>query len=187
MNYLLKEKPLLVIIGPSGSGKSELVNMLLDNKIIELTATYTTRPKRTGEESARDHVFIDDEEFALLENKKHFLEVVSLFDSNYKYGISKILNNEQGRVPTIMLRAMVMPLLSKHYSNPIIYHIESSKNLIKKRINNTRRESTNNSRIKLFDQEIEYGRKHSNRIFVNDGTLEELYINVESAITKDFK
>lgn len=186
MNYLSIDKPLLVIIGSSGSGKSELVNMLLDNKIIELTATYTTRPKRPGEEFARDHIFISDDEFSRLENKKYFLEVVSLFDSNYKYGISKISNNKPNKVPTIMLRSMVMPLVSKHYSNPIIYHIESSKKLIKKRIIGQRIESTNDKRIELYEKEVEYGRKYSNRIFTNDSTIQRLYNEVVDAIGIDF-
>lgn len=69
MNYSpenMKYKPIVLIVGKSGSGKSSLVEGLEKNYGFKAIPSYTTRPPRTPDE--KGHTFVTDEEFDKLEN-----------------------------------------------------------------------------------------------------------------------
>lgn len=49
---------LITITGPSGSGKDTVARMLSEMTGIPVLCSYTTRPKRDGEEYGREHYFV---------------------------------------------------------------------------------------------------------------------------------
>lgn len=76
--------PPIVIIGESGSGKSTLANELARlQPDFEKVVTYTTRPKRDGEQEGVDYHFVEEKEFNDLVNKKFFIEHASYRGWNY--------------------------------------------------------------------------------------------------------
>lgn len=60
----LKYKP-LIVVGPSGVGKTTLVNTILSKygSLFEKKVSYTTRPKKVYEKSEGSYHFITKEEF----------------------------------------------------------------------------------------------------------------------------
>ena len=58
----------VAIVGGAGSGKSTLARLLVKKKGFEETVSYTTRPKRKGEEEGKDYYF--------LKSKNEFLKLV---------------------------------------------------------------------------------------------------------------
>lgn len=64
---------MLVIIGESGSGKSELVKAISDKNIKKIV-TYTTRPKRDYEVNGIDYYFISQSVFEKYANAGFFVE-----------------------------------------------------------------------------------------------------------------
>lgn len=85
---------MLVIIGPSASGKTEIVNNLIAKYSMKKMVTYTTRFKRPGEVNGVDYHFISLEEFKRKIEEGFFLEYV-VYNGNY-YGTSKnSLTNEK--------------------------------------------------------------------------------------------
>ena len=54
---------MLVIVGPSACGKTQIVNHLIANYGYEKLVTYTTRPMRVNEVNHIDYHFISKEEF----------------------------------------------------------------------------------------------------------------------------
>ena len=79
---------LIVISGPSGSGKGTLINKCLqDNKNLTVAISATTRPPRKNEINAKDYYFLSDEEFDqyILEDK--FVEYCQVHQ--YRYGTLK--------------------------------------------------------------------------------------------------
>lgn len=79
---------LIVISGPSGSGKGTIIKEILNkNKNLVYSVSYTTRPKRKGEIDGKDYFFINKEEFEKLIEKGFFIEWAKVY--NFFYGTSK--------------------------------------------------------------------------------------------------
>ena len=58
-------RPVFVLTGTSGEGKSTLAKLLVERvPELELAISATTRPRRPGEEDGRDYWFLSGEEFA---------------------------------------------------------------------------------------------------------------------------
>lgn len=74
----------IVISAPSGSGKTTICRMLakrLDN--MELSISYTTRPRKQGEVNGADYYFIKKEKFDKMIDSREFLEFASVYGQQY--------------------------------------------------------------------------------------------------------
>ncbi len=75
----LKKRGLIFIVsGPSGSGKTTLAKRLLSdkslrNKLVK-SVSWTTRPKRSGEQDKKDYVFVSRKQFAQARKARNLLE-----------------------------------------------------------------------------------------------------------------
>jgi guanylate kinase len=81
-------RPVFVITGTSGEGKSTLAKHLVQRlPELELAISATTRPRRPGEEDGRDYHFLSAEEFDLRLEAGEFLEWVELpWGEGYRSG-----------------------------------------------------------------------------------------------------
>lgn len=84
---------LFVISGPSGSGKTTLTEEILKQKELKnrlkRSISFTTRPRRPGEEDKKDYFFISGEEFKRKLKAKKILEWTRYL--GYYYGTHKEL------------------------------------------------------------------------------------------------
>ena len=78
---------MLVLVGPSASGKSAIVKCLTKKYGLEKFITCTTRKVRVGEVDGVDYHFLTAEEFSQLYNNDEFIETV-YYNGNY-YGTLK--------------------------------------------------------------------------------------------------
>ncbi len=79
---------MLMIVAPSGAGKSSLVNALLQaDPGLKLSLSTTTRAPRPGEVDAKDYRFVSTEEFIRERDQGHFLEWAQVH--GHYYGTSK--------------------------------------------------------------------------------------------------
>ena len=78
---------MIVLVGPSASGKTEAAKLLYSIYGIKKVITHTTRPMRIGEKDDVDYHFVSKEEFLKLKEKNYFIET-TLYNGNY-YGTSK--------------------------------------------------------------------------------------------------
>ena len=75
---------LFVISGPSGSGKTSLTNRLLEALPgLRFSVSYTTRPKRRGEEHGKQYFFVSSEEFEDMVDRNEFLEHAHVYGNHY--------------------------------------------------------------------------------------------------------
>jgi guanylate kinase len=73
-----------VISAPSGSGKTTICRRLLDQvEGLELSVSYTTRPKKPGEADGKDYYFTDGENFDKMIKEKDFLEYAVVYGNRY--------------------------------------------------------------------------------------------------------
>jgi guanylate kinase len=80
---------LFVISAPSGTGKSTLARRLLESSPdLRFSVSYTTRPRRNGEQHGREYEFIDDERFDAMVAAGGFLEWAQVFGHKYGTGLA---------------------------------------------------------------------------------------------------
>jgi guanylate kinase len=85
---------LYVVSAPSGAGKTSLIAAIVDempNLIVSVS--YTTRPKREGEEGGVHYNYVDQAEFDRLIAEDVFLEHANVFGKHY--GTSKVWVDER--------------------------------------------------------------------------------------------
>ncbi|MGA6992446.1 MAG: guanylate kinase [Candidatus Deferrimicrobiaceae bacterium] len=84
----MEKGDVIVISAPSGSGKTTICRMLVkrvDN--MELSLSYTTRPRKQGEVDGNDYYFIEPEKFDRMIISREFLEFASVY--GHRYGTSR--------------------------------------------------------------------------------------------------
>ena len=75
---------MLLVVAPSGAGKSSLVNALLKNDpTLQLSISCTTRAPRPGEENGREYNFLTREEFIARRDEGDFLEWAEVHGNFY--------------------------------------------------------------------------------------------------------
>lgn len=85
---LNKTKPILIITGPSGTGKTTLANMLVERlPFLQKVITTTTRSPRANEINGKDYYFISQKQFE--DNIAHEQMVEWARFSNSFYGTEK--------------------------------------------------------------------------------------------------
>ncbi len=78
---------LFVISAPSGTGKSSVAKRLLASVDgIGFSVSYTTRPRRAGEQDGREYHFVDEGKFDAMAAGGGFLEWAHVFGHRYGTG-----------------------------------------------------------------------------------------------------
>jgi guanylate kinase len=80
----MEQGDVFVISAPSGSGKTTICRYLLQRvEGLELSTSYTTRPRKPGETDGKDYFFITEEKFDSMLILKEFLEYASVYGNRY--------------------------------------------------------------------------------------------------------
>ena len=78
-----KRGKLIVISGPSGTGKGTVCAQLLTDRNNDFSVSMTTRAPREGEVDGREYYFVTREEFLKNIEAGNFLEYATVFDNLY--------------------------------------------------------------------------------------------------------
>ncbi len=93
-----KKGMLIIISGPSGSGKGTVVKKLDPEKGYALSISMTTREKRAGEVDGKDYFFTSKDEFIKIKNENGFLEHAEFVGNLYGTPKSYVLEQiDQGK------------------------------------------------------------------------------------------
>ena len=181
------ERPTLVVIGPSASGKSSVVQRLAADGIVRVHPTWTTRPPRADEgRSALEHRFVSDHEYDDLDAAGFFLGTVTLPGLPYRYGLPRLALAGDGPIDTIMARVPFLDALAPHLPARLIYQIEDTPERARRRLL-----ARGNDAIELAARlggardEARAGRAAADRVFVNDRLLCDLVDAVATALHHD--
>ena len=75
---------LLVLSSPSGAGKTSISKKILQiDHNVQMSISYTTRPKRRSEKHGVDYYFVSEKKFELLKSKNFFVEYANVFEHCY--------------------------------------------------------------------------------------------------------
>ena len=78
---------IIIFSGPSGVGKSTIINNLSNDFNFYFSTSHTTRPQRESEIEGKDYYFISEDEFNSMISNDEFLEYERY--GSYYYGTSK--------------------------------------------------------------------------------------------------
>lgn len=152
---------IIIIVAPSGTGKSTLIKQLVDDiPRLEWSVSCTTRPRRNGETNGVDYFFMTAKEFLTKKENNEFLEWAQVH-SNY-YGTLKSFVDEgleNGKYLLFDLDVQGCDQMKKIYHDdaqvifiepPSVEELEKrltkratdNKDVIKERLNNARKELT---------------------------------------------
>ena len=103
----MKNSNLFLISAPSGTGKSTLINSVLDRAHkskfpLELSISYTTRKPRVGETDSDHYFFISPEEFARKEESNFFLEHAEVHGNWYGTSIEFVQSKLDNGISLIL-------------------------------------------------------------------------------------
>jgi guanylate kinase len=164
--------PLVVVIGPSGSGKSSVVRHLARRGLVRVHPTWTTRPRRPDErQGSIEHRFVSDADFDAVAAAGGFLDTIRLFGLPHRYGLPPITRSTDGRVDVVMLRA---PLLDRFAAavpdERLVVQIEAPLAELEERLRR-RGGSGEELRLRLEDNERELrtGRRLADHVVCSGG------------------
>ncbi|MGD9910199.1 MAG: hypothetical protein AB7U79_06310 [Candidatus Izemoplasmatales bacterium] len=85
---------MLILIGPSASGKTESAKIMINRYPISRVVTCTTRPKRINEIDGFDYYFLTEEQFTLKEKESFFAETASYNGFHYGTPLNEIADDK---------------------------------------------------------------------------------------------
>ena len=85
---------IIIFSGPSGVGKSTIINELIKHKNLYFSISHTTREKRHNEIDGVDYFFVTSNEFNNLINNKYFIEYEKYGTDFYGTGKDQLINND---------------------------------------------------------------------------------------------
>jgi guanylate kinase len=180
---------ILVVIGPSGVGKSTLFAPLRQEGLVRLVPSWTTRKSRHYEDPANaDHVFVDDDAFTEREQAGFFLETVQLFGLEARYGLPRAALEDDGKsIRALMMRAMLMQRISHYFPAHIVYQVEAPRARVEAHLRaRLERDGDIGSRLASFDDELQMGRRLAHRVIDNSGAPEVTLAQLRDWLREDF-
>ena len=120
---------MLVLVGPSASGKSAIVKELMANYGMEKFITCTTREKRVGEIDGVDYYFFTLDEFSFRFANDEFIETV-FYNGNY-YGT---LKKEASDNKVVILEPQGLNNFLKVLDNVFAVYLQTEEAVLKERM-----------------------------------------------------
>lgn len=116
---------LFVLSGPSGVGRTTIINAVLkDLEDIGFSTSYTTRKRRSGEEEGKDYHFVSESTFKNLIKEGQFLEWALVFDNYYgthKLEVEKRLDRGQDVILDIDVQGAGQLMGKSAHEIPVVF------------------------------------------------------------------
>jgi guanylate kinase len=113
---------MIILIGPSASGKTEIAKILFDKYHIKKVITHTTRPIRSTEIQDVDYHFMDTNTFFRLKKSDAFIETTTYNHFDYGTSFAELADDKVLIVDPNGLRAFQ----ALHHPRFITFFIEAS-------------------------------------------------------------
>lgn len=188
-----KEGKLIILVAPSGSGKTTIAHKLLDDfSKVKFSVSATTRPPREGEVHGKDYYFLSKEEFDKKIEDHEFLEWEEIYNGS-RYGtlrseVDKLI--ESGYFPLLDIEVKGALNVKRQYGakSVAIFIRPPSLEELKRRL--VKRGSEDNAsletRLERAEKELTYANKFD-FVVINDeldAAYKQVTTIVESFITE---
>jgi guanylate kinase len=185
---LSKKGKILILVSPSGGGKSTMSNRLLnDFDKLKFSVSATTRPPREGETDGIHYRFLSKEDFQTRIQNNEFLEWEEFYNGTMYGTLRDSVENELKKGYFILLDIDVLGALNikKMYGDEslAIFLAPPSIEVLKKRLElrGTENEKTLQTRIERASKELTYADQFD-KVVVNDD-LETAYHQIKEIVS----
>ena len=169
---------LIIVSGPSGSGKSSLIRMLrADFPEIGFSISHTTRPKGAEETEALDYHFVDRQQFLTMIDNGEFIEWAEVYGHLYGTSIREIERCSQRHAWVILdVDVVGAQNLMRHYPQALsIMVIPPSLELLTERIRNRSGRADDNIELRMAQARDELREFHQYNYIVVNQNLNQAY------------
>lgn len=174
---------LIVIVAPSGTGKSTMIKRLkVDLPSLVESVSYTTRPIRVGEVHGQSYFFIGKEEFLAMKERNEFLEWAEVH-GNF-YGTSKTFVEQcltEGKHLLFDLDVQGTDSMKKYFGERanVIFIAPPSVEELEKRLRGRGTETTGIINLRLMNAKNELLRKHDYDFLITNDDIEQAYTKLK--------
>ncbi len=189
MSNTNSKSKVIVIVAPSGSGKTTIANKLMEDfPEIKFSISATTRPPREGEEHGKNYYYLSKEEFDRAIEEGKFLEWEEFYNGS-RYGtlrseVDKLL--ESGYFPLLDIEVKGAVNIKQMYGSDCVSifiqppSIEELEKRLKGR--GTENDASLETRLKRAEKELMYADKFD-FVVINDD-LDTAYKQVKTIVKK---
>ena len=170
-----KKGILMIISGPSGSGKGTVVEELVKDEKFVISVSATTRQRRPIETDGIDYIFLMKEEFEAKLANGEFLEYTNYCD-NYYGTLKKQIEDKvnAGKVVVLVIEVEGAQNVKKEYPDCLtIFLAPPSLEELERRLKNRGTEDENKIKQRLFKAKEELGFQSSYDYIVENNNIEE--------------
>ena len=185
-------KNVVVIAGPTGSGKDALLNELLQRcPNTARMVTATTRAPRPGEQDGVDYHFMSNDRFKVEMEKGNILEHYYRSETDTYYGTYKSdieARIESGKVVLCQIQIVGAKYFKAHFNATTLFIMPPSFDVLEKRIRARAPMSDVEwqERLKITEEEVEHDAPwYDYRIKNEDGKLEEAVAETMAILEKE--
>lgn len=179
---------LIILSGPSGSGKDTVLNKLVENREdIKISVSMTTRNRRDDEIDGVHYYFVDKEYFEkkISDNKMlEYAEYAKNFYGTPKDPVDEMLSN--GKAVILKIEVQGAEKIRKLYPDVIsIFLMPPSMRVLEERLRarNTEDEETINHRLVIAREEMKKAPDYD-YVVIND-TVENAVAGIETVIKSE--
>jgi len=144
---------MIVLSGPSASGKTEVAKLLMNEYGIKRVITTTTRPMRKGEVDGIDYYFVSKERFKEMINEGLFVEYTEYNGNLYGSLKSEIADNKVIAIEPNGMRAYIA-LNDPHI---IVFYLDVCEKVRRERML-MRGDSPENVEQRLIEDKVRFGK-----------------------------
>ena len=182
----MNEGKIIVIVAPSGTGKSTLIKRLKQEvPVITESVSFTTRPCREGEKHGEHYSFIKEDEFLKMKAQDEFLEWAEVHKKFY--GTSKKFVEEkynEGKVLLFDLDVQGTDSFKKYFQEraQAIFIAPPSLDVLEKRLRGRATDADEVIEVRLNNSKKEILRKDDYDFCVVNDDLDRAYNELKDII-----